>query len=61
MHIQRELNCNKLPVQQFSQKEHIFGKGDNSLLLGINYLNPRLSLIVPLKNKKLDEFDLKGL
>ena len=29
--------CNNLPMQQLSRKQHIFGKRDNSLLLGINY------------------------
>ena len=37
VHIQRELHCNSLPIQQLSRKQHIFGKRDNSLLLGINY------------------------
>ena len=37
LHIQGEHNCNNLPIQQLSQKQHIFGKRDNSLLLGINY------------------------
>ena len=36
-HIQRELHCNNLPIQQLSRKQHIFGKTDDSLLLGINY------------------------
>ena len=26
LHIQRELHCNKSPKQQFSRKQHIFGK-----------------------------------
>ena len=29
----------KLPVQQFSWKQHIFGNRDNSLLVGINFGN----------------------
>ena len=33
----RELHCINLPIQQLSWKQHIFGKRDNSLLLGINY------------------------
>ena len=36
-YIQRELHCNNLPIQQLSWKQHIFGKRDNSLLLGIYY------------------------
>ena len=35
LHIQRELQCNNLPIQHLSRKQHIFGKRDNSLLLGI--------------------------
>ena len=31
-----ELHCNSLPIQQLSRKQHIFGKRDNSLLLGMN-------------------------
>ena len=37
LHIQRELLCNKLPIQQFSWKQHILGSRDNTLLLGINF------------------------
>ena len=37
LHIQRELDSNKLPIQQFSWKQRIFGNIDNSLLLGINF------------------------
>ena len=37
LHIQRELHCNNLPLQQLSRKQHIFGKRDNFLLLGINH------------------------
>ena len=31
-----ELHYNKLPVQQFSWKQHSFGKRDHSLLLGFS-------------------------
>ena len=34
LHIQREFHYNKLPVQQFSQKQHIFGKRDNLFSIG---------------------------
>ena len=37
LHIQRELHYISLPIQQLTWKQHIFGKRDNSLLLGINY------------------------
>ena len=37
LHIQEEIHYNKLHVEQFPRKQHIFGKTDNFLLLGINY------------------------
>ena len=37
LHIQRELHCNCLSIQQLSWRQHIFGKRDNFLLLGSNY------------------------
>ena len=37
LHIQRERHCNNLPIQQIPRNQHIFGKRDNSLLLGINH------------------------
>ena len=43
LHIQRELYCTKLPIQRLSRKRHIFGKRDNSLLLGINYCQQYLN------------------
>ena len=36
LHIQKEFHCNILPIYN-TTKQHIFGKRDNSLLLGINY------------------------
>ena len=37
LHIHRELHSNNLPMQQLSQKQHIFGKQNKSLLLKIEY------------------------
>ena len=37
LHIRRELQCNNLPIQQLLRKQHLFGKRDNSLLLGMYY------------------------
>ena len=53
LHIQRELHCNKLPMQQFSWKQHIFGIWDNSLLLGINYRRGKLIHGSVSRNKSL--------
>ena len=41
-HVQREVHCNKLPIQQFSRKQHIFVKRDNSLLLRIKFRRRKL-------------------
>ena len=43
LHFQGEIHHYKLPRQQFPRKQHIFGKRDNYLLLGINF--PRRKLI----------------
>ena len=37
LHIQEEIHYNKIQVEQFPRKQHIFGKADNFLLMGINY------------------------
>ena len=54
-HIQRELQYNNLPIQQFSRKQHIFGKRDNSLLLGINFRRRKL-IQASVSSKKLFKF-----
>ena len=40
--IGRELHLGKLPIQQFSWKQRVFGKKDNSLLSGINHRRRKL-------------------
>ena len=42
LHDQREFHCNKLHIQQFSWKQHIFAMRDKSLLLGINFHRQKL-------------------
>ena len=37
LHIQEEIDQNKLHVEQFPRKQYDFGKTDNFLLLVINY------------------------
>ena len=51
LYIQIELHCYKLPIQQFSRKQHIFGKRGNSLLLGINFRRRKLSKASVSSNK----------
>ena len=47
--IQRELD--KLPIQQFSWKQHIFENGDNSLLFGMNFCKRKLIQVSVSSNK----------
>ena len=42
LYFQRELHCNRLPIQQCSWKHRVLGKRDHSLLLGINFRRRKL-------------------
>ena len=59
LHIQRELHCNSLPIQQFSRKPYIFGKRENSLLLGIIFASENKFKPVFLVGNHLNFYFLK--